>query len=194
MAEYRKDGPVTVNLLEGKDQRQEKMHHSFSASHGQDYMSSPPPYMGGRGGMDRGMMRPMRPYSRPQNRGRPRYPSRGFRPPFPGAEMYPPQGMMMARPNGPPGYPMNMAQIMQMQMQMPTQMPMSMPMQVPMPYLVGAPQGRMPYQYQGPPPPSMMVQAMPQAPSSAPGGELEGDKASFGEPLYQKIEQMEGVG
>lgn len=202
--EYRKDGPIIVNLLEGKEQRREKMKHMANLGR-IEYGSIPPFFMRG---MNQGMKRMPRPagrgrgrggnaqrsYQRPMIRGMvPGYPMPGRMPmpmmpgPYPNympsapfavpGQMGPMPGAMAGGPGGIPGG---------MPGPMPG-MPGSMPvgMQPRMPGIpANIPPGTMiPPQMMHQIGPQFMMQVQPPAQNAAI------DRDDLGEQLYSKIEQ-----
>jgi polyadenylate-binding protein len=194
--DYRKDGPLVINLLEGKEQRREKMKHMLNL--GRIEYGSIPPYLmrgisqgmkrmpraagrgRGRGGnmqrpMQRPMMRPMIPgFTIPGRIPMPMMPG-----PYPGYMPGAPfavTGQIGPMPGGMPGAPGAM----------PGGMPGMQPRMHPMPGMPpNIPPGAMI-------PPQMMHQMAPQfmMPAQQPQANAEIDREDLGEKLYLKIEQM----
>ena len=174
--EYRKDGPIVVNLLEGKEQRREKMKQMFSAGRF-DYGSIAPFAM-------RGLENPMRMGNRMQRgggRGRNRGmggsrgpPRMGMRPMMPGPGM-PGRIPMPMIPGAFPNFiPGGMFPVMPQMGAMPGGMPPGARPDMMKPEMIGKLQGMprfqqpMPGNIMGPPiigpnmmPPSMMQPNMP---------------------------------
>lgn len=191
---YRKDGPIMVNLLEGKEQRREKMKHMLNMGR-IEYGSMPPLVMRG---MNQGMRRMPRAPGR--GRGRGGVTQRSFqrpmmRPVMPGLGM--PGRMPM--PMIPGAYPSYMAGA---PFAMPGQMgPMNpMPGMIPAGMAPGIPAGMQPTMVGIPGPlppgatmgPQMIRQLAPQMmmPMQAPPQNAGVDKDELGEQLYAKIEQI----
>jgi polyadenylate-binding protein len=195
--EYRKEGPIMVNLLEGKEQRREKMKHMLNI--GRIEYGSIPPYLmrgtnqgmkrmprpAGRGrGRGSNMQRPMqRPIMRPmvQGFGLPaRIPMSMMPGPYPGYMAGAP--FAVASQMGPmPGAPGGMAGMQNMAGVMQPRIP---PMHV---MSSNIPQGAMMH-------PQIMHQMAPQfmIPPQQPqqNPEIEREREDLGEKLYSKIEQM----
>ncbi len=181
-----------INLLEGKEQRMEKMRHDMGGMRGFDYnfMGAFPRGMGPQG-------MPMRqPYGnryppRQQRRGGPR----GM-PRFPRPEFGQFQRPMMFMPQYP--FPAG-AQPMPFPMQpyQPGQMPMSMPLPMQMQMRPGMPPtAQMPPMMMRMPRPDQMANIMPiqqQIPQEAMNMPVGGDsKEAYGEMFYSKIMNMSG--
>ncbi len=190
-AEYRKDGPIVANLLEGKEQRKEKMRQMYTMGR-LEYGSMPPfgmrgmgmeppmrgmprmPRMPGRG-RGRGMAM-QRPFQRPQQP-RPMMPPPyimppGRMPPMAFSMMQPPYPGYM--PGAPFGMPGQMGPMGAMPGGVPGGMPTGLTAGVPMPPMMGP-------QFMQPP-------MMPQQPPAA--QPLPTDKEELGERLYPKIEHL----
>eukprot|EP00826_Nyctotherus_ovalis_P036984 TRINITY_DN333_c0_g1_i4.p1 TRINITY_DN333_c0_g1~~TRINITY_DN333_c0_g1_i4.p1 ORF type:complete len:470 (+),score=132.30 TRINITY_DN333_c0_g1_i4:450-1859(+) len=192
-SEYRKDGPIVVNLLEGKEQRREKMKHMLNL--GRVEYGSIPPFL--VRGMNQGIRRMSRPTGRGRGRGggaqrsfqrpmmRPMVPGFGMpgRMPMPMmAGPYP--SYMPGAPFGVPG-PMGGAGAPG---GMPGPMMGAMPLGM-QPRIPGMPANLPPGAMM---PPQMMHQIPPQfmmAPQQPPQN-LGMEKDELGEQLYTKIEQI----
>lgn len=205
--EYRKDGSLIVNLLEGKEQRREKMKHMLNLGR-VEYGSIPPFLMRG---MNQGMRRMPRPAGRGRGRGgnvqrsyqRPMM--RGMAPGYPMPGRIPMHMMPGPYPNYMPGAPFAVpGQMGPMPGAMPTGGPGGIP--GPIPGMPGMPGGipvgmqpRMPSMTGMPPnmppgtmiPPQMMHQMGPQFMMQVqpPSQNAAIDRDDLGEQLYSKIEQ-----
>jgi len=203
-AEYRKDGPIEVNVLEGKEQRHEKIQQQRMGMNRFEYGSMP--MFGMRDmGMMRGMPRmPRMPgrgaRGRPNQRQFARPPMRGMMPPFgPQVGMRPMQmPMQMMQPPYPgfmQGGPYAMAGPMG-----PMPGPVPTGMQPGMPGMPGMPGAPLPMT--GPIPgqgmPGMMPMGgpfmgqmiSPQQPPQA--AQLPAENEALGEELYGRIERLAG--
>lgn len=187
--EYTKTGVLQINLLEGKDQRNEKNRHDFGSNQGMEYGSMP--YMG-----PRPMMRPQYPRTyRQQGRPRPRGMGRPPRQFMPGMEMMPyPQVMMMPYQQG--RMPMNpmMNQMAQMSGMNPMGGMPPMGGMIPMPYgpMPGHPQMRPVYPMPGmmPDRPQMIQPPMAQPTNEGMPSEEPADiKQIYGERLYPRVKE-----
>jgi len=193
--DYRKDGPIMVNLLEGKEQRREKMKHMLNI--GRVEYGSIPPYL--MRGASQGMKRMPRPAGRGRGRGnnmqRPMQRPM-MRPMVPGFGL-PPRMHMPMIPGAYHGYIPGAPFAVPGQMGPMPGAPGVMPG---MPNIPGAMQPRMPPIHGIPPnippgamiPPQMMHQMAPQfmMQPQQPQQNLEMEREDLGEKLYLKIEQM----